>query len=234
MPTPLARDWHSPTNTGRALTRRVAGSLPDTVVRLMPTPVARDGHGGRPPAQRRARGGQINLRDVATELPATIPATPACRPAVTAAAAAPAPVLTRLLPTPAASNPNDGENPTGWLARRARHRARGINGNGCGMPLAIAVRLLPTPLAAEATHGSPNQRSSSGQPGLTATVLRLLPTPRATGNRNSRTAVRTQRSGPGLEQAIEISLGILPAEVDEPTAKPPASWPARPPTRQTS
>jgi hypothetical protein len=141
-------------------------------------------------------------------------------------------VVVRLLPTPAAGNPNDGEDPARWLARRSRHRARGVNGNGMGMPLAVAVRLLPTPLAAEATHGSPNQRNSSGQPGLTGTVLRLLPTPRATGNRNSRTAVRMHRSGPGLEQAVEVSLGILPAEVREPDGTTPVSWRTGPKERQ--
>jgi hypothetical protein len=140
--------------------------------------------------------------------------------------------VVRLLPTPAAGNPNDGEDPSGWLARQARHRARRINGNGMGIPLSVAIRLLPTPLAAEATHGSPNQHSSSGQPGLTATVLRLLPTPRAGGNRNSRTAVTVHRSGPGLEQAVEISLGILPTELEQLTGQAPPSWHTRPPTRQ--
>ncbi|HVQ91555.1 MAG TPA: hypothetical protein VMU51_11010 [Mycobacteriales bacterium] len=219
LPTPLARDWHTPTPTRRPPTSRVAGSLPDTVIRLLPTPVARDLHGGQPPAQRLAHRRQVNLRDVATQLPATPPTAPD----------PPGSVL-RLLPTPAARNPNDGEDPSGWLARQARHRARGINGNGMGMPLSVAIRLLPTPLATEATHGSPNQHSSSGQPGLTATVLRLLPTPRAAGNRNSRTALMVHRSGPGLEQAVEISLGILPTELTGLAGQTPPSWHTRPPT----
>lgn len=52
-----------------------------------------------------------------------------------------------LLPTPAASNPNDGESLESWEARRQRNLAKGINGNGQGTPLGIAVRLLPTPMA---------------------------------------------------------------------------------------
>jgi hypothetical protein len=191
------------------------------VVRLLPTPVARDLHGGQPPARRLARRRQVNLRDVATELPAT-PRTAPDPPTSTAAAV-------RLLPTPAAGNPNDGEDPTRWLARQARHRARNINGNGMGMPLPVAIRLLPTPLATEASHGSPNQHSSSAQPGLTATVLRLLPTPRAASNRNSRTALTMHRSGPGLEQAVEISLGILPTEATGLAAQAPPSWQSHPP-----
>jgi DNA (cytosine-5)-methyltransferase 1 len=56
----------------------------------------------------------------------------------------------RLLPTPAASNPNDGESLESWEARRQRNKAKGINGNGQGTPLAIAVKLLPTPMAGDA------------------------------------------------------------------------------------
>ncbi len=47
----------------------------------------------------------------------------------------------RLLPTPDATVSNDGEGVDGWLARRERVKARGINGNGMGTPLSIAVRL---------------------------------------------------------------------------------------------
>jgi hypothetical protein len=61
-----------------------------------------------------------------------------------------------LLPTPVASMVNDGEQPETWLARQARHRARGINGNGMGMPLTIAVRLLPgSPTSPRSDDGSP-------------------------------------------------------------------------------
>ncbi len=245
---PAGPGWHAPANPTRPLTGRAAGSLPDRLVRLLPTPQATDEHGGRPPRQRLAQRRQVNLRDVATELPPT----PAPQPAESARSAG---SVVRLLPTPAAGNPNDGEDPARWLRRRARQQARGINGNGMGMPLSVAVRLLPTPratdtgtpghrstpgrrpmhgqqdlhlfptpLAVEGVKGSPNQRSSAGQPGLTATVLRLLPTPRAGSNRNSRTALRAQRSGPGLEQAVEITLGILPAGLTGP-GQAPASWP---------
>jgi hypothetical protein len=67
-----------------------------------------------------------------------------------------------LLPTPTASNPNDGESLQSWEDRRQRNLAKGINGNGQGTPLGVAVRLLPTPRATDGTNGGPNQRGSSG------------------------------------------------------------------------
>jgi hypothetical protein len=50
-----------------------------------------------------------------------------------------------LLPTPAAIVPNDGEKSATWLASRERVKLTAKNGNGMGMPLSIAVQLLPTP-----------------------------------------------------------------------------------------
>ncbi len=40
-----------------------------------------------------------------------------------------------MLPTPSACVANDGERPETWLARREVVKAKGINGNGMGMPL---------------------------------------------------------------------------------------------------
>ena len=48
-----------------------------------------------------------------------------------------------LLPTPAAGNFNDGESVESWEARRQRNLEKGINGNGQGTPLGMAVRMLP-------------------------------------------------------------------------------------------
>ena len=59
-----------------------------------------------------------------------------------------------LLPTPAAMNPNDGESTETWLARRERVKLTAKNGNGMGMPLAIAVQLLPTPRASRGASGT--------------------------------------------------------------------------------
>jgi hypothetical protein len=49
-----------------------------------------------------------------------------------------------LLPTPNASLSNYDEDPEQWETRRQQVKARGINGNGMGIPLGIAVQLLPS------------------------------------------------------------------------------------------
>jgi DNA (cytosine-5)-methyltransferase 1 len=54
-----------------------------------------------------------------------------------------------LLPTPNAGNFNDGESLESWRARRERNKAKGINGNGQGTPLAIAAQMLAEPGAQE-------------------------------------------------------------------------------------
>ena len=51
--------------------------------------------------------------------------------------------MEHLLPTPSAGNFNDGEGLASWEARRQRNLAKGINGNGQGTPLGIAVQMLP-------------------------------------------------------------------------------------------
>ena len=72
-----------------------------------------------------------------------------------------------LLPTPAACVANDGERPETWLARRERVKAKGINGNGMGMPLTIAAQLLPTPTVNDAGNSTlpPSQRGRDSLPG---------------------------------------------------------------------
>ncbi|MHB1509120.1 MAG: DNA cytosine methyltransferase [Acidimicrobiales bacterium] len=90
---------------------------------------------------------------------------------------------TLLLPTPTASNPNDGEDLGNWLARRQRQVLRGLNGNGMGTPLAVAVRLLPTPQSRDGSHGGGQAKRLSDprrSNDLDDAVLTLFPTPRAT------------------------------------------------------
>lgn len=70
------------------------------------------------------------------------------------------------LPTPAESNPNDGENVENWLARRDRVRAKIRNGNGMGMPLSVAVRTLCAP-------------AGDAIPAAAGGAEPMLPTPRA-------------------------------------------------------
>jgi DNA (cytosine-5)-methyltransferase 1 len=51
-------------------------------------------------------------------------------------------VAVNLLPTPTAGNFNDGESLESWRARRERNKAKAINGNGQGTPLAIAAQMV--------------------------------------------------------------------------------------------
>ena len=68
----------------------------------------------------------------------------------------------QLFPTPAACNPNDGEGAETWLARRERVKLTAQNGNGMGMPLSIAVQLIPTPSVADAAGGHERRGGARG------------------------------------------------------------------------
>ena len=141
----------------------------------------------------------------------------------------------QLFPTPAAGNFNDGESLASQEARRRRNLDRGINGNGQGTPLTIAVQaLFPTPAARDSKgislHGPGTIRSDTGRPrtvlqaDLPSAVLALaagellLPTPMASVNSKSTRALTTSRkngrrdgggqSSPlGLEEIARIAAG---------------------------
>src|SRR5438876_12152784 len=57
------------------------------------------------------------------------------------------PTASGLWPTPDASVANDGEDPRAWLDRADATKERVRNGNGSGMPLAVAAAMWPTPRA---------------------------------------------------------------------------------------
>ena len=134
-----------------------------------------------------------------------------------------------LLPTPAACNPNDGEQPETWLARRERVKVTAKNGNGMGTPLAIAVQLLPTPRATDGTKGGPNQRGSSGDLMLPSAVM-LLPTPIARDWKDGAYCPNVPINGllgrtvwalDGVTTPPQSSDGSRPSDVQHPT--PPSS-----------
>lgn len=56
--------------------------------------------------------------------------------------------------TPDASAINDGESLESFEARRAKLKAKGINGNGAGMPLAISAQLAGWPTPDSSHHGN--------------------------------------------------------------------------------
>ena len=69
-----------------------------------------------------------------------------------------------LWPTPNAGNFNDGESLETWEERRQKNKAKGINGNGQGTPLAIAAKLWPMPTAQEAKHAAGTAESCQNVP----------------------------------------------------------------------
>ena len=133
-------EWESDTD---------APSTPPTRL-LLPTPGATDGTHGGP--NQRGSSGDLMLPSAVVQLLPT-PAvndmgegkTPEAWDTWTLTDSS-TPQTLLLLPTPssmnAASDPGSVES---WMERRDRQAARRINGNGIGMPLGIAVQLLPTP-----------------------------------------------------------------------------------------
>jgi DNA (cytosine-5)-methyltransferase 1 len=143
LPTPKARDHKGcdPNPRGVHLNQAVHDAL-------LPTPAATDGRGARNSTSGRRPGSHHHTGDTLGDLVHD----------------------GRLLPTPAAGIFNDGENVEAWDARRATQAERGINGNGMGEPLTIAVqRLLPTPTT--------DPQSFNGHARDLGSEARLLSTP---------------------------------------------------------
>jgi hypothetical protein len=91
----------------------------------------------------------------------------------------------RTWPTPDACVMNDGEGSETFLARQARQKAKGINGNGMGFPLAMAATMWPTPAARDykGANSAEHLEKSSGSLHLDQLpnfVQHLWSTPRAT------------------------------------------------------
>ncbi len=108
----------------------------------------------------------------------------------------------RLLPTPTAGNPNDGESLESWEARRRRNLAKGINGNGQGTPLGIAVKLLPTPRTSD-TNGAGVH--GTGGPDL-RTAISLLSTPTARDWKSGESNLMDRNARP----LNEVIVNLLP------------------------
>jgi hypothetical protein len=125
--------------------------LPGAIERLLPSPWATDGTNGGP--NQRGSSGDLALPSAVHRL--LLFRTPTSQLAVNGGSQHPdkrkagghgptlADEVEHLLPTPSAGNFNDGEGLASWEARRQRNLAKGINGNGQGTPLGIAVQRLP-------------------------------------------------------------------------------------------
>lgn len=84
-----------------------------------------------------------------------------------------------LWPTPAASVPNLTESPESWQARADKLKEKGINGNGAGLPLAIAVKMWPMPTSCLGTKGGrvTPRKSREGGTLIEAVSARRFATP---------------------------------------------------------
>ena len=117
--------------------------------------------------------------------------------------------LRGLLPTPTAGFIQDTIDPAVWRARRERMKARHPGMGDMGLPLGLAVRLLPTPKASDGAKGSPNQRNLDGSLTLPSAAARLLPTPSASdhGTNDATAEKRRARNHQVYLSNVMTSLG---------------------------
>lgn len=160
LATQVARSWHTPTINPQApnsSSNIVDGptSLQEQAQEMWPTPAASEARQG---FQRRPDGmaSDQNQQSLSTKA--------------------------ALWATPDAEAMNDRENPETFLARQAEAKAKGINGNGFGMPLAmqakVATRDWSTPGANDGSRGADRVRRDNGQPNSSLkTDIENWPTP---------------------------------------------------------
>lgn len=116
--------------------------------------------------------------------------------------------LPRLLPTPAA-NQYEMADVDGYLERREREAQLGRNGNGFGLVLSMAVKMLPSPAAWDAARGpdyAREGREDSGGDDLVTTVAKLLPTPTGSDHKGSSSpasAKEWEHRGTNLPEAVQ-------------------------------
>lgn len=128
-------------------------------------------------------------------------------------------------PTPSAEQHNYQEDPAQWLERRERIKAKGINGNGMGMPLGIAVKLWPTPRHSDADRGGRGDliQAVRGNPN---SHYKMWPTPTAVDHKGANTRapgkerplcdddlptrVARESSGQLNPQWVELLMGFPP------------------------
>lgn len=112
-------------------------------------------------------------------------------------------------PTPNATVANDGEEPETWRARQVVLLAKHMNGNGAGVPLAIAAKeFWATPRASDGEKGGPNQSFGAGGTPLPTQAAKLWATPSARDWKSGEASEETmdRNSRPLSEQACHLPL----------------------------
>lgn len=119
----------------------------------------------------------------------------------------------RLVPTPSASLPNDGEGADTWIDRKVAHAEKGDASTRASMPLAIYAQvkdaLVPTPTVADATGGPGGGAAMQGGESLRTYVAgegdgNLLPTQRCCAGLRSSGLNRTE-----MMEALDLTAGSL-------------------------
>lgn len=120
-----------------------------------------------------------------------------------------------LLPSPTA-NQYEMDDVDAYLARRERCKETAQNGNGFGLVLAMAVKMLPTPSAADGLGGHERRGGDRGEElllaGLAKDVTRLLPTPNTKdgmGARSDEALARAMTKG-GCFNLKDVMPRMLP------------------------
>jgi hypothetical protein len=122
---------------------------------------------------------------------------------------------------------NDGEEPATWLERQADLKAKGINGNGAGMPLTMAVKIdnWRTPSAGDAIPGPPATQNQV----MLANQARTWTTPRASDGAKGGPNQSFGAGGIPLASQTAHWDGSLSIRPDQETATPgPQSSPSAP------
>ncbi len=117
----------------------------------------------------------------------------------------------RMWPTPDSGVFNDGEEPGSFLDRQARQKAKGINGNGMGMTLAMASKVWPTPNALDGEK-APKQ-FAGGNPSLPA-LAKLWNTPKASDAISGADRMRRDTGKPQSALPTEVMLWSTPRASD--------------------
>jgi hypothetical protein len=216
-PTPMQRDDKGP--SGRAMRGEAVGDLNAAV--LWPTPLSRDwkGPGGSP----NMTGGPDLPTMVARPSDGAKPSCPADERQLSLTGEAAdqfrsAVLASNLWPTPDANVFNDGQSLEAYEARKVKEKEKAYNGNGGGTPLAMAVRLFPTPTAGDAKAsgsriGNPETRA---HPGVTLTDV----TARAVGK-------GALLNPDWVEALCGLPVGWTAGPPAPTSRKPPGSRPAR-------
>lgn len=94
-------------------------------------------------------------------------------------------------PTPDAQLMNDGTTPEAWNRFVEREKEKGYNGNGHGMPLGMASRMWPTPMAAD----DGDKVSPASHQGGLCVVTREWPSPASRDYRSPNLKPYAERGG---------------------------------------